>query len=180
MTGPLYTARLDLEPVRPAHAAEVWPQVDDDRMWTYFPALRPATRDDLRALYAKWERGSLDPAQIWLNWLCRERTSKALVATMQATVFPEEKLAYLAYAVYCAHQRRGYAAEASRCVIAHLRDTYGVKRILAEMDMRNEPSFRLAESLGFVRIETREAKREYVYELAGAPLAGKSEMRRPE
>lgn len=173
MTQALHSARLDLEPVRPSHAAEAWPQADDDRMWRYFPELRPGTREDLRAQYERWERGSRDPAQVWLNWLCRDRAKNALIGSMQATVFPGEHSAYLAYAVYPAHQRRGYAAEASLCVIEHLRGVYRVQRVFAEMDVRNEPSFRLAESLGFKRI-SREGN-SYVYELASAPLTGKSE-----
>ena len=172
MTQRLHSARLDLEPVRPSLADEAWPQVDDERMWTYFPELRPATRGDLRAQYERWERGSRDPSQIWLNWLCRDRSKNVLIGSMQATLFPDERSAYLAYAVYPEHQRLGYAAEASRCVIEHLRDRYHVRRILAEMDVRNEPSFRLAESLGFKRV-TREGN-SYVYELASAPLIGKS------
>ena len=178
MTQALHSARLDLEPVSPSHAAEAWPQTDDDRMWTYFPELRPATRDALRAQYERWERGSPDAAQVWLNWLCRDRSTHALVGSMQATVFPDERCAYLAYAVYPAHQRRGYAAEASRCVIEHLRGTYHVQRILAEMDVRNEASFRLAESLGFKRMK-REGN-SYIYELASAPLTGKSAQGRSE
>lgn len=173
MTEPLYTARLDLEPVRPSHAIEAWPQVDDDRMWRYFPELRPATREDLRSQYERWERGSRDPSQIWLNWLCRDRQKRVLVGSMQATVFPEDRSAYLAYAVYPAHQRLGYAAEASRCIIEHLRSAYRVKRILAEMDVRNEASFRTAEALGFTRV--KHEGHSFLYELASAPLAGKSE-----
>lgn len=164
MTTPgLYTRRLDLEPVRRAHAAEIWPQLDDERMWRYFPELRPQTLADLEVLYEKWDRGSPQPGQVWLNWLCRDRASGELVAAMQATVFPNERAAFLAYAVYPRHQRKGYAREGVRAVIAHVGEQYAVERFFAEMDTRNEPSYRLAESLGFVRVETRPD--EYVYEL---------------
>jgi RimJ/RimL family protein N-acetyltransferase len=169
----LQTARLVLEPVRASHAPEIWPQLDDERMWRYFPALRPATLEDLRRLYEKWERGSRLDDEMWLNWLCRERPQGVLVAAMQATVYMRERAAYLAYAVYPLHQRKGYAREAAQCVIAHVRERYGVERVFAEMDTRNEASFRLAESLGFTRVETRLAVErglgsdadEYVYEL---------------
>ncbi len=132
-------------------------------MWEYFPQLRPATLDDLRRLYQRWERGCEDPGEIWLNWLCRERASKLPVGAMQATVKIERQLAYIAYAYYPAHRRKGYAREGCIAVIDYLREYYGVARILADMDARNEPSYRLAESLGFVRIETR--AEEFVYEL---------------
>lgn len=161
----LRTERLDLEPVHSAHAAEVWPQLNDGRMWKYFPSRRPATLDDLRRLYDKWQRGSAHPNEVWCNWLCRERSSGTLIGGMQATVFPQQGDSYIAYAVYPLHQRKGYAREAARAVIAYVRDAYGVERFMAEMDTRNVPSQRLAESLGFVRAESVDAG-EYVYELS--------------
>lgn len=163
VTPALRTARLQLEPVRPAHAAEVWPQLDDGRMWEYFPALRPGSLDDLRRLYAKWERGSADSMEVWCNWLCRELATGEIAGAMQATIVPPQRLSYVAYAIYPAHQRKGYAREAVSAVIGYVRESYAVDRFLAEMDVRNEPSYRLAESLGFKRAETREG--EYLYEL---------------
>jgi ribosomal-protein-alanine N-acetyltransferase len=162
-TPPLRTPRLNLEPLQPSHAQEAWPQLDDDRMWRYFPAQRPATVDALRALYEKWVRGSTNADEIWLNWLCRECKSGSLIGGMQATVFAREAVSYIAYAIYPAHQRKGYAREAAQAVITHVKQTYGVARFFAEMDTRNEASYRLAESLGFVRVETH--LDEYLYEL---------------
>jgi RimJ/RimL family protein N-acetyltransferase len=159
----LQTARLTLEPVRASHAREIWPQLDDERMWRYFPSLRPATVADLQRLYEKWERGSRVDGEVWLNWLCRERSQGVLVAGMQATVHTRERIAYLAYAVYPLHQRKGYAREAAQSVIAHVKERCGVERFFAEMDTRNEASYRFAESLGFTRVETHDG--EYVYEL---------------
>ena len=169
-TPPLQTRRLDLEPVRVAHAAEIWPQLDDERMWRYFPRLRPKTIDDLRALYAKWERGSADAGEVWWNWLCRDRASGELTAAMQATVMVDERVAYVAYAVYVRHQRKGFAREAVQTIVERVRGTFGITRFLAVMDTRNEPSYRLAESLGFTRTQTRDD--EYVYEKPTGPIGG--------
>jgi RimJ/RimL family protein N-acetyltransferase len=162
----LRSERLDFETVRVSHAEEVWPQLDDERMWTYFPQMRPPTLDALRARYAKWERGSDDPSTVWLNWHCRKRASGEIVAAMQATVFREIRIAYLAWAVYPAHQRRGYAAEAASAVIHWVGERYRIRRFLAEMHVDNEPSYRLAQSLGFERLKTR--GNDYVY---GLPFA---------
>lgn len=175
-THALRTERLELEPIRAAHAEEVWPVVDDERMWRYFPTLRPATIDDLRRTYERWERGSPDPSLRWENWLCRATEGGVPVGAMQASLYLEQRVAYIAYAIYPAYQRRGYAYEASSAVIAHLRDEHGIERIYAEMDARNEPSYELAESLGFSRVERRESVErghgliadEYVYELRTA------------
>lgn len=160
----LRTARLDLEPVRREHAREAWPLLDDERLWRYFPSQRPATLDDLQRLYDKWDRGSAHANQVWCNWLCRERSSGQLVASTQATIFPHEAVSYVAYMVYVQHQRKGYAREATEAVIAYARSAYAVNTFFAEMDKRNEASYRLAESLGFKRVDRHDAD-EYLYEL---------------
>lgn len=74
---------------------------------------------------------------------------------MQSTIFLRARVAYVAYAVYPSHQRKGYAREAVQAIVDYIKQQYGVDRFLAEMDTRNEPSYRLAESLGFKRVETR-------------------------
>lgn len=163
MTPPLVSPRLDLEPVTANHAREAWPLLDDARMWTYFTELRPATYEDLRARYRRWERGSQDPAHIWLNWLGRERSSGALAVSMQATIVPAQACAYVAYATFPEYRRRGLAAEASRCIIGYVRQAYGIDRFFAEMDERNVASYRLAERLGFARVESSGG--EYRYRL---------------
>jgi len=173
MTAMLKTTRLDLEPVRESHAQEAWTSLDDERLWRYFPHLRPKTLNDLRSVYRRWER-AVPGDEVWLNWLCRERRSGVLVGAMQATV-RKRGVAYIAYAFYPAHQRKGYAREAAGAVIDHLCQAYRVTHVRAEMDARNEASSRLAESLGFSRVATQLAPdlgqgsaQEFVYELVCA------------
>ena len=157
------TLRLDLEPVRPDHAKEAWPQLNDERMWRYFEEQRPASEDALRRLYERWAIGSQSGDEIWLNWLCRERSSGMLAGSVQATVLLKERFSYVAYAIYPQYRRKGYAREALQAAIAHVSRKYGIDRFVAEMDRRNEPSYRLAESMGFRRAGARGA--DYVYEL---------------
>lgn len=159
----LSTERLTLEPVTPAHADETWPALDDDRMWSYFPELRPRSLEHLRTIYERREHGSPDESKVWLNYVCRERASGAVAGEVQATILRALECSYIAYAVFPAFQRRGYAREATLALIEHVRSHYGVQRFRAEMDKRNEASYRLAESLGFERVETDE--NDYVYEL---------------
>ena len=95
-----------------------------------------------------------------------------LVGAVQATIRPQ-KMAHIAYEFYSEFQRKGYAREATQALIAHLRDAYGVRKVYAEMDTRNVPSYRLVESLGFARIDTRAGEdlgqgseaQEYLYAL---------------
>lgn len=160
---PIQTSRLDLEPVRPEHANEAWPHLNDERMWRYFEEQRPPTEQALRERYERWTRGSQSESEVWLNWLCRERSSAQLAGGVQATVHSEERYAYVAYAIYPPYRRLGYAREATLAVIEFVRRAYAVDRFVAEMDKRNEESFRLAESLGFTRAGTH--ANDYVYEL---------------
>lgn len=161
------TERLDIVPLRAAYAGEAWPLIDDASMWTYFPELRPKTLDALQAVWKKWEAGSPNPEEIWLNWVCREKASRDLVGTMQATVFQNSREAYIAYAIYRKYQGNGYARESCRAIITYIFERFAVERIYAQMHARNEASYRLAESLGFVRAKT--TADEYVYELPLPP-----------
>lgn len=169
----LETKRLVLEPVTPAHADETWPGLDDAAMWRFFPELRPRTLEHLRTIYERREHGSSDDAEIWLNFVCRERENGRIVGEVQATILRDAGTSYVAYAVFSAHQRRGFAREALTALIEHVRRTYGIRRFLAEMDTQNRASYTLAESLGFKLRETKDAverangavSAEYVYEL---------------
>lgn len=155
--------RLFLEPVTVAHAEEAWPGLNDDRMWTYFPELRARSLDHLRTIYERREHGSPDESKIWLNYICRERAGGAIVGEVQATILTALRLSYVAYAIFPAFQRKGYAREATLALIEHVRRVYGIQQFRADMDRRNEASYKLAESLGFARIDTQE--NDYVYEL---------------
>ena len=145
-----------------------------ERLWTFFPELRPKSLEDLRDLYRRWERGKPNAhgEEVWENWICFLRDTQTPVGGMQASIFPEG-VAYIAYAIYIRHQRQGYAREAAQALIEHLRSEHGTVRILAEMNTKNEASRRLVESLGFQCVEEHtdverghgiEAN-EYVYEL---------------
>lgn len=167
----LQTARLDLEPIAAKHAVEAWPHLDDARMWTYFPNLRPKSLGDLRATYARWENPYHAEGELRENWACRDRGTGHMVGAMQATTFPARAVSYIAYGVFVAYQRQGYAREAVEAVLQHLRELH-VRRVVAEMAVENEASFRLVESLAFKRLKKQRAapelgvdSDEYVYEL---------------
>lgn len=159
----LETPRLVLEPTTRAHADEAWDGLDDDRMWAFFPELRPQSIEHLRTIYDRRARGPADASQIWLNFVCRARDSRKLVGEVQATIVVSAQASYVAYDVFAKEQGKGYGREAVRALIAHVSSAYGIRRFLAEIDNGNAPSIALIEALGFQRVETREG--ELVYEL---------------
>jgi RimJ/RimL family protein N-acetyltransferase len=147
--------------------------MDDPRMWQFFPKLRPQSFEELRLTYARWENPFHAKSELRENWACRDRASQDLVGTMQATTFPAQAISYIAYGIFAAYQRQGYAREAVEAVLHHLDKDLHSRRVFAEMDVKNEASFRLAESLGFKRVKTRHTvdhergidADEYLYEL---------------
>lgn len=153
-----------MEPLRADRADEAWPNLDDERMWLFFPDLRPRSLEELRATYARRERGFPGPAheEVWENWLARDRTTGRLIGDAQATISPQRSVALIAYSTYAAYQRNGYARETVRAVIEHLRTHHAVHRAVAEIAGGNAASYRLIESLGFIR--TKATDDELTYE----------------
>ncbi len=63
----LSSDRLDLEPLRPEHADEMAPLLDDAALHTFIGGV-PATPDELRGRYTRQVVGrSPDGSQRWLN-----------------------------------------------------------------------------------------------------------------
>jgi RimJ/RimL family protein N-acetyltransferase len=65
--------------------------------------------------------------------------------------------ATIGYIVFPEHQRRGYAVEAMTAVCEHLRDAHAIRRIVADMDRRNEGSVAVAQRLGMVEVRAANA-----------------------
>ena len=154
---PLETPRLLLEPIVTDHAAALFEALQAPELYTYIPQDAPSS---LEALIARFEalssRRSPDGHEDWLNWALRQRATGVYVGTVQATV-REDHTALLAYMVFLAFWRQGYAREACARVLAHLFEEYHVSRVAAEIDTRNAASMRLVEAPGFMRVATTPA-----------------------
>jgi [ribosomal protein S5]-alanine N-acetyltransferase len=151
----LSTKRLDLQPAEPRHAELTWPYLADDRMWEFFPSLRPPTLEALRQRYERWSRDMpyLGAPERWENWICVRRQDGTVTGEAQATY--AGSTVYVAYGIFVPFQRRGFAAEAIREVLRHARDIHGARLAKAEMAAANRASVALAEALGFARVTTR-------------------------
>ena len=83
---PLMTSRLDLEPLRVDHAAEMAAVLDEPALFTYTGGT-PPTEADLRARYLRQAAGvSPDGREGWLNWVLRLRATRIPIGTVQATL----------------------------------------------------------------------------------------------
>jgi RimJ/RimL family protein N-acetyltransferase len=155
MRHAIASARLDLVPAQPDHAELTWPHLNDERMWEFFPALRPPTIEALRGRYERWSREVpyLSAVERWENWICMRREDEAAAGEAQATY--AGATVYVAYGVFVPFRKKGYAREAIAAVLEHARTAHGATRAIAEMASGNAASIGVARSLGFEHITSR-------------------------
>src|SRR5262245_4995297 len=116
----LSTARLLLEPLRVAHAAEMAAVLDDEELHRHVGG-RPQSVDELRERYERQARGrSPDGSQRWFNWIIRERASGDPVGYVQATIDLASGVADVAWVVGTRHQGHGFAREAAAAMLSWL------------------------------------------------------------
>jgi RimJ/RimL family protein N-acetyltransferase len=169
--------RLRAEPVEPRHAAAMTALLADPRIHRFLPS-DPPTQAYLERQYGCLTGGrSPDGSEYWLTWILLPRDGQDdgeqnPVGYVQATVREPETVT-IAYVIGPAHWRRGLAREATAAMLDTVFARYDVRCAVAEMDTRNEASIRLAEALGFRRVDTvfdaasvkGATSREHVYHL---------------
>ncbi len=159
------TARLRIEPLRPAHASELFPGICEARLFRYVPGEPRTSAASLAELYARLERGApAESDEVWLNWALRRRDDDACIGTMQATVVGGGTRAWIAYVLAPDAWGRGYATEAAAWLVGELPRRYeNLERLGASVDARNAASIRVLDRLGFRHIGTEPS------ELRGEP-----------
>jgi [ribosomal protein S5]-alanine N-acetyltransferase len=155
MMRALTTVRLQLDPLVAGDAEPMFELLRDPEIYEYLDYGPPPSLEYLRGVYEELEaRVSPDGSQLWLNWVIRPR-GDAPAGFVQATVSGAD--AWIAYVLGRASWGRGYASEAARAVIEHLRAACGVTRFLATAEAENVRSIRLLERLGFRAVGGDEA-----------------------
>ncbi|MDQ2818378.1 MAG: GNAT family N-acetyltransferase [Candidatus Eremiobacteraeota bacterium] len=141
------TARLRLEPITTAHAAELFAGLSDRRLYRYYAGVPPASVDELARQYAQLSsQRSPDGKQIWLNWAMRDRGGD-VVGRLQATIVG--RTAIIGYDVFVPFWRRGFAKEGAAAMLESVSKRFGVRRAEAIVDTENVASIALLRSLGF-------------------------------
>jgi RimJ/RimL family protein N-acetyltransferase len=119
-TPPLRTARLDLEPVSPAHADEMVDLLADRGLYAFYDDEPSPTLDELRLRYARQAAGaSTDGLEVWHTWILRSRETGQTCGFVQATVRDDpfdRRVAELAWVVVTQYQRLGLGREAMTAV----------------------------------------------------------------
>jgi RimJ/RimL family protein N-acetyltransferase len=149
------TARLVLEPLRPAHAGPMARVLADPALYA-FTGGEPPSVEELRARYERWARGPAEPDTAWCNWVLREAGAGGEpVGTVQATVHPVAGTAEVAWIVGTPWQGRGYAAEAARALVGWLA-AKGVRKVVAHIHPDHHASGAVAAAAGLVPTDGRQ------------------------
>jgi len=144
---PASTGCLSFEALTAAHAAELAPFLSDPALWRWI-AREPLPEADVARRFAALSVVERRNGERWLNWVVRRRADGQAVGQVEVTAWPDGR-AHLAYFVFVPFQRNGYAREACAATLACLRDAYGVTRVQAAVDTRNEASQRVLHALAF-------------------------------
>jgi ribosomal-protein-alanine N-acetyltransferase len=146
--GPaLRTARLLLRPFDRGDVDDALGYRDDVEFARFLPHVpQPFTRQDAEAFVA------LNMSEPW----DREPTfaivlGGKLIGTVNLTIDASRRTATLGYAIGRAWWGRGIALEAARAATEWAIATFGLIRICASTDARNQRSLRVLEKLGMVR-----------------------------
>jgi RimJ/RimL family protein N-acetyltransferase len=118
------SARLTVEPLTPAHAAEMQTVLADPALHTFTGGV-PRSAPELEARYARLAAGrSDDGAEVWGNWVVRVIATGAAAGELQATLpaaGPTAGPALVAWVVGTRFQGHGYASEAAISLVSRLR-----------------------------------------------------------
>jgi RimJ/RimL family protein N-acetyltransferase len=153
----LESERLALEPLRPEHADELAPVLDDVALHRFIGG-EPDSADELRARFERQAAGhSPDGRERWLNWTVRVRLTGEAVGTMQATVSSSEcqTVAVVACLFGLSFQRHGFAKEAAALVVSWLR-TRGVSCVRAHIHPGHDASIGVARAVGLLPTDVME------------------------
>ena len=152
----LTSERLRLEALREEHIDVVFEYYSDERLWTYFPELRPKSKSDFRKLVDHWLNPDEDSTlgELIEYWVVFLRESNDPVGSIQAQIMADGT-ALFTNMTYIGYHKHGYAKESAEAVIAHLRSEHAIKRVQIIIDPLNTSAVKFAESLGFKLREIR-------------------------
>lgn len=178
----LQTERLVLRPLtdadlEPFVAYRAMPEVARYQLWDGY------SLEDGRKLIAQMQ--SREPGLVgeWFQFALIERASGALIGDCALRVDASGPQAEVGFTLNPAHQGRGYATEAVRCLLEYAFSTLGLHRVIGNCDARNLASARVLERAGMRReahfVEDYWSKGEWTSSLIYAMLEREWRERRP-
>lgn len=141
---------LILEPLKKDHASRLFEVLKDPKIYIYIPEDPPTSEEGLAKKFDVWSKGApshLD--ELWLNYAVYDSGISQYIGTLQATIFKNDKKAFVAYLLNSNYWGKGYATQALRLMINKLIKEYEVIEFEACIDTRNAKSIELVKRLGF-------------------------------
>ena len=142
LVSTLQTARFTLRPMRREDAAALFPTLSDEAQCLYLTRPAFSSEQELWGWLA-------DPTWNGRTWIAEDGEGR-VTGRFVAVPAHEEGVEEVGYITCMDRQGEGVARECTAALVRHLCET-GTRKIIAEVDMRNTPSVRLLESLGFTR-----------------------------
>ena len=147
----LESSRVRLRPYRASDAEALFRLYSDPRVMRYW-SFPPWTGISQARAYLERVQAEMDAGSTVLPWAIATRADDCLVGTITLfSVSIEQGRAEAGYSVQPEFQGHGLAREALRLALAHAFDDLHLRRVEADVDPRNTPSWRLLEHLGFRR-----------------------------
>ena len=144
----LVTLRLLLRPLQPDDAPAIYAYRSDKELMRY-QLWEPTDVDEVRAFIAELQGVAPGAVGTWYQIGITLRTAGDLIGDVGLHFLPGAMRAVeLGITLAGAHHGQGYATEALRAVMAHLREAMGIQQVRAQVDARNVASRRLMERLG--------------------------------
>ncbi|MEZ5958074.1 MAG: GNAT family N-acetyltransferase [Hyphomonadaceae bacterium] len=145
---PLFTQRLELRRTRVEDAAAMFEALRHPEMYRYVPHKTPASVADVETRFARvMQETAPNRLDQWLNWTVWRRDDGAPLGTIEATV-DQHHAASVGYIFDPRAWGRGYATEAVRAMMDHLR-MRGALAFKATIDIQNDASKAVVQRLGF-------------------------------
>ena len=147
----LWTRRLRLETLREAHAGALFPGLSDAVLYEFLGECAPENVESLAAQFRRNEGGASSGGQpLRFEWALWSLITRSYIGVIQARVHPDRS-AHLSIVLFHEAWGQGYAREAVTATIDHIRDAWGVRDVLATVDVRNQRAIDLLTRLRFLR-----------------------------
>lgn len=160
---------LEFVPLNASHAALLFQPLSAVAIYQYMPERPQVSVQTMQARYARLEQGAPSGCgELWLNWLVRDAQTKEALGTVQATVMRNAS-AEIGYVLTPSAWGRGLGAQCVQWLIKVLQSRYSMQKIIAQVDVRNIASWRVAEKAGMQRFQEvdsellGQATRDYQY-----------------
>jgi ribosomal-protein-alanine N-acetyltransferase len=143
------TKRLIIEPLNRSHAHELFPLMQNSKIYEWISSTAPMDVGKLAEVWAKREtRLSPKGNEAWLNWVVKRSCDGAYVGKIDVSVDSENVATNVGYFFFPDHWGSGYASEAILAIAEHLA-TQGIVKMVATVTLGNVASYRVLEKAGF-------------------------------